>query len=175
MSAPSTPGDAVRRCYAEHRDAIWRYVLRRTGDRDLAEDVTSEVFVVAWRRAHEPRAVVPDLPWLYGVARKLLANARRAHGRRAALVERLAGETAGRIADDEAERLIDGWVVRDALEQLAPADREVLRLAAWEGLEPHEIAVVLACRPGTARIRLHRARRRLGALLDHADDERSRR
>ena len=62
--------DAV---YAEHRDDVWRYLRRRASSEP--EDLTTEVFLVAWRRRDD----LPDepLPWLYGVARNVLANHRR--------------------------------------------------------------------------------------------------
>lgn len=65
--------------YDRHRSAVIRYGLRRLGDGDAAEELAQEVFVVAWRRRDD----VPDhaLPWLYGVARRLLANTWRAAGR----------------------------------------------------------------------------------------------
>ena len=70
--------------YAAHRDDIWRYLRRRAASEP--EDLTTEVFLVAWRR----RGELPDapLPWLYGVARKVLANHRRGAVRRDALAER---------------------------------------------------------------------------------------
>lgn len=159
----------MRSAYAAHRDAIWRYFVRRIDCPDLAEDLTSEVFVVAWRRQAVVSAAAPELPWLYGVARKVLANDRRANGRRAALARRLADQASVARQDavgDEVDRLIANATYLAALARLRQVDREVLLLAGWEGLEPAEIAVALGCRAGTARARLHRARRRLSDLLD---------
>src|SRR5690349_8155357 len=68
--------ERFRAAYRRHAPAVWRYLARRLGDDVLAEDLTSEVFVVAWRRRHE--APTDSLPWLYGVARRVLANDRRA-------------------------------------------------------------------------------------------------
>ena len=75
--------------YRAHRDDVWRYLRRRAASEP--EDLTTEVFLVAWRR----RAELPDapLPWLYGVARKVLANHRRGAGRREALGGRFAVES----------------------------------------------------------------------------------
>jgi RNA polymerase sigma-70 factor (ECF subfamily) len=150
--------ERFRAAYRRHAPAVWRYLARRLGDDMLAEDLTSEVFVVAWRRRHE--APTDSLPWLYGVARRVLANDRRAAradaARIRALADRLAaaqpGEASGAVAA--------------ALAALRERDREVLMLVAWEGLAPHELAAALGCRPATARVRLHRARNRFSALLD---------
>lgn len=149
--------------YRAHRDDVWRYLRRRAASEP--EDLTTEVFLVAWRR----RSELPDapLPWLYGVARKVLANHRRGAGRRDALAER-AGAHAELAAPDPA----DAYGLRDelarALGALSDADRELVLLVAWEGLSVREAAAALGCRSGTAAVRLHRARRRLHTALGDA-------
>ena len=121
--------------YAAHRDDIWRYLRRRAASEP--EDLTTEVFLVAWRRRDElPHA---PLPWLYGVARKVLANHRRGGGRREALAER-AGAHARRPAPDPAEAVgVRADLVR-ALAALSERDRELVLLVAWEGLSVAEAA-----------------------------------
>jgi RNA polymerase sigma-70 factor, ECF subfamily len=59
--------ERFRAAYGRHAGAVWRYLARRLGDDDLAEDLTAEVFLVAWRRRGD--APTDSLPWLYGVAR----------------------------------------------------------------------------------------------------------
>jgi len=164
---PPTPDPAAsfRALYERHRDDVWRYLRRRT-DHHVAEDLTTEVFVVAWRRREEPPEA--ELPWLYGVARNVLANHRRGAGRAAALTERAEHE-APAVERDHAEPADARADVLAALKRLAPADREVLLLVAWEGLTSAEAAKVLGCRPTAARARLHRARKRLRAVLDPQD------
>jgi RNA polymerase sigma-70 factor (ECF subfamily) len=146
--------------YARHRDDVWRYFRRRTPD--AAEDLMTEVFVVAWRR----RADVPAdaLPWLYGVARKVLANHRRGDARREALLRR-AGAHLGAAASDPAELVGARAELARALATLRERDRELVLLVAWEGLSIDEAASALGCRRGTAAVRLHRARKRLRAEL----------
>ncbi|MFI9802786.1 RNA polymerase sigma factor [Streptomyces sp. NPDC052301] len=153
--------------YREHYWAVSRYVARRLQGRpDEVEEVVAEVFTVAWRR----RADLPatPLPWLYGVARNCLANAVRGYGRRRRLVDRIGNDDTahGRhiVASPEAEA--PGAWVHEALDRLSPADREVLRLAAWEELGADEIAVALGCGSRAAAMRLHRARGRLRAEID---------
>lgn len=142
--------------YAKHHPHVVRYALRRLGDLDTAADLAQEVFVVAWRR----RAEVPDrgLPWLYGVARRLLANHWRARRAAPPLVHDLAPPP----DDGASDRLAD---VRAALGTLSEGDQEILRLVGWEELTVAEAAVALGCRATTAAVRLHRARRRLVAAL----------
>lgn len=158
-----------RASYARHRDAVWRFFVRRLGDVDLADDLTSEVFLVAWRRrGHAPTG---ELPWLYGVARKVLSGDRRAARRRASLDAKLAAQPAPETERPDEALAVTGSVVAEALARLSDAERELLVLAAWEGLSAAELAVALDCRPSTARVRLHRARRRFAHHLDHLEEE----
>jgi RNA polymerase sigma factor (sigma-70 family) len=150
--------------YAVHHAAILGYALRRTGNADDAADVIAETFLTAWRRIDNLPAGDAARPWLYGVARRVLANQRRGEQRRSALGDRLRSELTAERFRREPPPGLDG--VADALNRLGPADREVLTLAAWEGLDAGQIAVVIGCSRNAARIRLHRARRRLAAALD---------
>ncbi|MEQ8716302.1 MAG: RNA polymerase sigma factor [Acidimicrobiales bacterium] len=138
---------------------VTRYVRRRAGD--AADDVVAETLLVAWRRFDEiPRGA--ELPWCYGVARRCLANQRRGDARRLRLVDEIRHERVYREPSTAADGDPDLEAALDALD--AP-DRELLRLWAWEGLAPREIAIVMGVTPNAASIRLHRARRRLEAAL----------
>jgi RNA polymerase sigma factor (sigma-70 family) len=152
----------VEALFAEHAAAVRAYAARRV-PRATADDVVSDVFVVAWRRLED----VPDdgLPWLLGCAQRIIANQRRSVRRQAALRERLSRERT------EAPRghPISDSVLADALATLSKGDREVLMLTAWEGLEPARAAAVMGCSPGAFSMRLHRARRRLAAAMTRAD------
>ena len=99
--------------------------------------------------------------WLFGVARRLYANHRRAAARRDRLHAALA--VSFRQVEVPAGETL---VVREALASLREEDREVLRLVSWEGLSPAELAPVLGCSPNAAAIRVHRARRRLATILE---------
>ncbi|AIY20033.2 sigma-70 family RNA polymerase sigma factor [Pimelobacter simplex] len=137
---------------------LFGYVRRRTTAD--AEDVVAEVFTTAWRRRGDLPAPMLRRAWLYGVARRLLLAEARRQGREDATVTELASRPEQAPADaGEARR----QAVRAALDRLSPAEREVLLLVEWERLTPAELAVTLGVRPGTARVRLHRARRALAA------------
>jgi RNA polymerase sigma factor (sigma-70 family) len=140
--------------------AVSAYALRRTS-RAEAEDVVAETFLVAWRRLDDVPSDAKS--WLLGVARRVLANQRRAARRREALSERLASEPSG-----VAEPALQSPIL-EALGRLAENDRELLLLIAWEGLSNEEAAVALDCTPIALRVRLHRARRRLRAELQPRD------
>jgi RNA polymerase sigma-70 factor (ECF subfamily) len=137
------------------------YAIRRTEDRAAAEDAVSETFLVAWRRLD---AVPTDaLPWLLGTARKVLANQRRAAGRRApdgplVPLEAVADPDPGLALVD---RIADRQAFAAAFAALRPGDREALALVSWDGLSPREAATVIGCSAPTFSLRLHRARRRL--------------
>lgn len=142
-----------------HHDAVLAYVLRRAAPEDAA-DALADTFLVAWRRFKDAPDDKGRLPWLYGIARRTLANQRRAHTRRAALEQRLARDVPEFDADET------DHAVMVALASLAEADREALMLTTWEGLTTAEAAHALGCRPATLRMRLVRARRRLATLLE---------
>ena len=141
--------------YRRHRDAVAAYARRRASA-TAAEDVVAETFLVCWRRLER----VPDepLPWLYAVARKTLANQRRAAARQATTE---GGERSADAAAFEGDPALG-----TAFARLSERDREVLRLVAWEGLSLRAAAAVLGCSAVACRVRYHRAKRRLANRLD---------
>jgi RNA polymerase sigma-70 factor, ECF subfamily len=156
----SERSEKLRSLYEMYCPRVLAYALRRT-TREEAEEVVAETFIVAWRRLHE----VPDdpIPWLLAVARRVLANQRRATGRRKALDQRLgsARRAGGLVASDPAEEVMARIALDGALKRLSEWDREALLLVAWEGLDNRSAAVVMNCSPNSFAVRLHRARRRL--------------
>ena len=151
------------------------YALRRVAQPADAADVVAETFVVAWRRLDDVPAGAAARLWLFGVARRVLANQRRGQVRRLALADHLRAHlSAGAV--DPWDDVVDATGVGAALASLSDDDRELLQLTSWEGLTPGEVATVLGIPPPTARTRLHRARNRLRNALEGAghggDDER---
>lgn len=160
---PERDAERFTRLYREHYRAIHSYAYRRLRVRDSAADVAAEVFTVAWRRLEVVSA--EPLPWLYAVAFRVLMTAHRALPPMAASVDDLDlasdWDVAGAYeAREELRR------VAAALDQLSVNDRQVLLLTAWEGLSGDALAIALGCRRTAAAVRLHRARRRLTALLN---------
>jgi RNA polymerase sigma-70 factor (ECF subfamily) len=148
--------------YRRHYDDIDRYVRRRASDLAV-RDVVAEVFLVAWRRPREVPWSNP-LPWLYGVARRVLANEVRSAQRARSLVER-AREHAVSTVGDHGDAVADRLTVAAAFDSLSEADREALRLIAWEGLSVRDAARAAGCSLPAMSMRLSRARRRLKAAL----------
>jgi RNA polymerase sigma-70 factor (ECF subfamily) len=158
--------ELLEQLFDRHYAAILAYGLRRA-PRTVAEDIASETFVVAWRRIDE----VPSqpLPWLYGVARKLLANERRAQSRRDRLDLRLRDEAPLVAAWGSAEG--EPPPMLEAIAQLPEPEREALLLTAWEGLSGAEAAAAAGCSRVAMRARVYRARRRLSALVPAEDGD----
>jgi len=156
------PDDTARfeRIYSQHFERVAAYLLARA-DRDAAADALAATFEVAWRRIED--VPTEELPWLLGVARRVLANSRRSRARQAALAERMAAaipsDTAGTGERGVSERLAA------AIAQLTRAQQEALLLIAWDGVSEREAALALGCSRGAFAARLHRARERLRAAL----------
>jgi RNA polymerase sigma factor (sigma-70 family) len=151
--------------YRQYVMLVTRFVARRVADPHAVADVTTEVFlaVVGSAHAYRPALGRPEA-WLYGIARNVIAGERR----RAAHEMRVAGRMAGHrsLEDDDIARLeerIDaespGRAAYLALARLPEDERAVLELVAIDGLPVKDAAAALGIRPGTARVRLHRARR----------------
>lgn len=144
---------------------LWAYARRRVPAADV-DDVVADAFAVAWRRLEDVPGGEGALPWLYGVAYRTIANSRRSAVRRHGLLQRLMAQPA--VTADTADS-----PVLDALANLAPAEQEILRLSAWEGLGPAEIAAVLGCTPNAAALRLSRARARLRERMTESAADRT--
>jgi RNA polymerase sigma-70 factor (ECF subfamily) len=172
-------GQACRspECFAvlfdRHYGHIYSYAARRLG-RDLAEDVASETFLVAFDRRGQYDTGRDDArPWLYGIASNLIARHARAESRRYKMLARTAThpgvDEPVDAHDDVAAARVDALAVRGrlarALARLPRSERDVLLLVAWAGLNQQEAAAALDIPAGTARSRLYRARREMRLAL----------
>jgi RNA polymerase sigma-70 factor (ECF subfamily) len=168
MPVPAGSPDLLRRerfddlFEACHRPLL-AYAARRCPTLADAEDAVADVFVVAWRRLDDVPAGDEALLWLYGVARRTLANSRRGRIRRQRLQAHIEATTATAPAVEPPGDGDD--TVLEALARLSPADQELLRLVAWEELSHAEIAEVMDISTNAVTIRVHRARGRLGEAL----------
>lgn len=155
--------------FDRHSGAVHRYLGRRVGE--LAEDLLSETFLVAFRRRATYRPDRADvLPWLLGIATNVLRGHERAERRRYRLLARAATrpEEQGVDPADEGDRLAAEALrgpLAAALATLKVRDRDALLLFAWGDLGYEQIAAVLDVPVGTVRSRLHRARRQTRAAL----------
>ncbi|MBA2632885.1 MAG: RNA polymerase sigma factor [Chloroflexi bacterium] len=143
-------------------DRVLAYARRRTAQLADAEDAVAETYLVVWRLMDRLPAATPErLPWLLGIARRVIANQRRSASRRAGLLRKVEAS-----ADATPPmRALGQSPVLAAMEHLGDTDREILRLVAWEGLSHSEVGIALGITANAAAIRLYRARTRLRAEL----------
>ena len=167
-----------RAVYEANYARILGYVLRRTTSPEDAADVVADTFTTAWRRfddmpagdspahgAPDGRVIDEAALWLYGVARRTLANHRRKEASRAAVVEMLAREYEEAVWFDPLPTVGVGRQLAEAWAALRSGDRDLLGLVAWEALTIEQIAAVVGCPRSVAKVRLHRARRRFANEL----------
>lgn len=163
--------------YLAHSGAVLRYASRRT-DPNSARDVVAETFLIAWRKLDDvPASAGQAEPWLYAVARRVLANAERSNRRAQRVAARLWQEgqegQLGQVSDP-AVVIAERHRVIQALNKLSEPDQEALRLVGWEGLDVAGAALAMGCSRSAMAVRLHRARRRLDQALRLADGSESR-
>lgn len=163
--------DEFAAVYAKTYQSLLGYALRRCHSPDDAADVVAETFTVAWRRADDLPPGDEARLWLYGVARRVLANHLRGERRHAIKTAMLRDELAA--APAAAAPPLEGTPVAQVFGDLPDGDRELLALVAWEGLGNAEIAKVLGCSRNAVSIRLHRARKRFARALRAAGIDRA--
>jgi RNA polymerase sigma-70 factor, ECF subfamily len=146
--------------FRNHQRAVYAYFLRVVGDRHTAEELAQETFVRACGAVLRFRGDAPVANWLFGIARHVLLEAnRKGLFRREAGLE---GIDAAAAEVDHDERLD----LERAFRALAHLDRETLVLVDLLGFSPIEAAELMTVEPGTFRMRLNRARRRLREQLE---------
>jgi len=162
-----------RELYDRTYDRVWAFVLRRLPDEEAAADVVAETFLAVWRRIRD----VPQDPrmadaWVFGTARRMLANSWRGTRRRVRLSDRIRQRPVDVVVNlsssDESNQ-----AVMQALDTLKPAEREILSLAFWEELDTDQIARILGCTKNAAAVRLTRARKAWRASFEamHTDGQ----
>ena len=148
------------RLFREYHQPLVRYLTRRLGDRDWAEEVAQETFLRALRQ----ESIVSERAWLFAVATNLVRDDARKQARRRRRLDLLREQArADEIVEPEpltAERMEEAALARRALELLGERDREAL-LMREEGLDYTEIAAALELSVGSVGTTLARARRRL--------------
>ncbi|HUG32372.1 MAG TPA: sigma-70 family RNA polymerase sigma factor [Acidimicrobiia bacterium] len=170
MSSESVRRQRFEALAEEVYEPLQRYLRRRAGVED-AEDALADVMLTIWRRLDDaPRE--HGLPWSYGIARRVLANQRRGRSRHLRLVERIESERPPTSVPDPADDSPDPQLA-SALASLSEGDQELLRLWAWEQLEPREIAPVLGITVNAATLRLSRARGRLADAISRQNSSRA--
>jgi RNA polymerase sigma-70 factor (ECF subfamily) len=161
--------DAFGVLFERHGPAVLQFCFRRTADAALAEDLTSIVFLEAWRKRGKLELFQESArPWLFGVALNVVRSEYRAQRRHSEALVRLPVLAPAEPESDRAIARIDAEremrVVLDTVSKLNRREREVLELCVWAELSPEEAASSLGISVGAVRSRLSRARRRLAVL-----------
>lgn len=153
--------------YDRYGGVVLAYAARRTTQPQDAADVMAETFAIAWRRIIDVPPGDEARPWLFGVARRVLANHHRSARRRRNLDGRLVAVLSHRGAADPDAAPSEPDIAA-ALAKLSDDDRELLTLIAWDGLDREAAAAAMGVSTALLRVRLHRARRRFAAHLGTA-------
>ena len=172
IAASMTDPQRFGEVYDRRGAAVHRYLSRRVGT-TIADDLTAETFLVAFRGRHRFDASASSaLPWLYGIATNLLRRHRRTESAQYRAMERTGADPV--LADNHADQVADqvtasaaARAVSGVLASLSAKERDTLLLFAWGQLSYEDIAAALSIPVGTVRSRLNRARRRLRDGLDH--------
>jgi RNA polymerase sigma-70 factor, ECF subfamily len=163
----------AERLFREYHATLVRYLTRRLGDRDWAEEVAQETFVRALRQ----ETIVNERSWLFAVANNLVRDEARRVSRQRRHLELMAAEAQDAEVEPpevSLERAQEAADARRALEALAPRDRQALLLKE-EGLGYEEIAEVLTIEKSSVGTTLSRARRRLAETYEALQQDRRRR
>jgi RNA polymerase sigma-70 factor (ECF subfamily) len=160
---------AMQVLFVRHHVRIYRFVLRLVRDRELAEDLISEVFLDVWRQADKFQARSAVSTWILAIARfKALSSFKRR------VEEELDAATAAEIEDcgDDPEVAIRkkdrGQILRKCLSRLSPEHREIIDLVYYQGTAVRDAAAIVGIPENTVKTRMFHARKRLSELLDAA-------
>jgi RNA polymerase sigma factor (sigma-70 family) len=175
VAASAGSADSYSAFFRRHVEPITRYSVRRCANPDDVADLVGETFLVALQAAHRYRPETDTaLPWLFGIARRLLAKQRRKYvgNRRLEIKVSNAFPVFTAAEDDAVASAIDAArqapALEEAMARLTRSEREVLELVAYDGLSPSEAAVTLDITPNAARLRLSRARKTVRNHLDNS-------
>jgi RNA polymerase sigma-70 factor (ECF subfamily) len=165
---------AMRTLFDRHHLRVYRFALRLLGDRELAEDVLSEVFLDVWRHASMFAARSQASTWLIAIARFKALTWLRRH-REAALDEPTAAAIPDTSDDPEAaiRKKQQGQILRDCLARLSLKHREIVDLVYYQGMTIAEVARIVGIPESTVKTRMLHARKQLFDLLAAAGVDRS--
>jgi RNA polymerase sigma-70 factor (ECF subfamily) len=162
---PTRDDELLRALHDQHAAALWRYVVSLTSDAAHAEDIVQETLMRAWRKPSVlDQRDASARAWLFTVARNLVIDDARSARRRHETATP-ADELPEPVAADETERMLDVWLIGDALASLSAEHREVVVRAYYGGLSTAELSAELGIPEGTVKSRLHYGLRALRLAL----------
>ena len=176
LRANEHDGMAFGELFERHSTAVYSHCFRRTASWSRAEDLTSVVFLEAWRQRSRVRLHSDSiLPWLLAVANNVLRNSNRSQRRYRRLLQAVpVSATQPDLAEQVSSRLDDERAMATVLSEihrLTARQQEVIALCDWSALSIEEAAIAINVPVGTVKSRLSRAHRRLRARLSGASHE----
>lgn len=159
--------DAFEQLVAAYRDQVFRLALRMCGSEADADEVAQEAFLSAWKALPNFRGESQFSTWLYQLTTHAAIDLMRREKRQiaAADITEVSAADPAPSPQQQAEQSEQREIVRDAILQLAPEQREVVVLRFMEELSYEEIGAVLKLPPGTVKSRLNRAKAQLKEIL----------
>ncbi|WP_370864916.1 RNA polymerase sigma factor [Nocardioides agariphilus] len=168
----SGDADSVRVVYQTYGRLVFSIAYKVLGDTGLAEDATQQTFVQAWRGASTYDPSRPLGAWIGTIAKRVAIDVYRREKRHRHLDDIDTAETPNLITlPPSVDQMEDVAEVRRALDELPPAERDLLRMQHFDELSHAEIAQQLEIPLGTVKSRTFRAHRRLAGLLAHLRTE----
>jgi RNA polymerase sigma-70 factor (ECF subfamily) len=156
---------AMHAFFARHKTRVYRFIRRLVGDAPTADDLTSEVFLTIWGRAHKFRGDAAASTWLLAIARfKALEQLRR---RRDTAPDPEETDASDPAADPEAcwAEKHRGTMLRHCLRALSPEHRTIIDLVYYHDKSVQEVAAIVGIPCATVKTRMFYARKKLAALL----------
>ncbi len=164
---------ALRALYARHQGRVFRFVLRLVKQDAVAEELTNEVFLEAWRNAGTFEGKASASTWLLSIAHHRAVSSLRKR-RETAWNEEAAAEIADTDDDPEvvAQKADKSVLLRRAMDQLSPEHREIIDLVYYHEMSIAEVSEVIGIPENTVKTRMFYARKRLSEILKVAGVDR---
>ncbi len=169
---PASPAVDFEPVYRAQAPAVYRFCLTQLRDPFAAEDAAAEVFVAAWRSWHRVDPALGPQAWLFGIARNVVSDHRRALRRRELLQSVLRSIPTERVADPEIALSLREDVLRagQAIAQLKRRDQVLIGMRISSDLSHADIGRIVGMSENSVRVAIHRALRRVRETLEKMDE-----
>jgi len=174
MKKITSPTQRFETLFQKHHDDVLRYISAKVSDKKIAEDLTSETFMVTWRRLDRVPDCLLAKMWLISVGNKITANWFRSRQRQKSLLDKISSQHSYKAFSPPTDEdgLFYGYFkdnLEVALAKIPPSEKEIIKLAVFEGKSHKDIAKILSCSSNAVGIKLYRARRSLAKEMHILD------
>ncbi len=171
LRAQAGDAEAFRRLVELYEQRLLYFIRRIVCDENSPLDVLQDVWLTAFRRMHTLSSPAAFKTWLYQIAHHTAVDLLRRQCRESELFAHTDPNEQAECSDETLEQFENAELVHRALEQISLAHREVLTLRFLEDLDIAEIAEIVGCNLGTAKSRLHYARKAIQRKVEELTDE----